>query len=1545
MKRFYFCLLALVLFTGQISAQDYKTETIGGKIVHCIKMGSSSHSYDASGNSVKMRFTAGQDYGYMKFVIKDGKAWVYSGTEELNTENMNAPAGNSHFAITNLNYKGKIYIPSYISTTGSTKYPVVGIQSFAFHQLAIKDSIILECKHLENIGSDAFSVLAKDDSYEYVVINTDKNLTIYPRAFKNLLFIKNQYEPGIDRQTCLDKKYIKYNRDCLKDVSITSKGDITIEQEAFIYCESLEKAKIISNGYVDIGSGAFACSFVEEIIDATKKPVVCHPLDRMWKRTTDLDSIRIEGKVKNIGDLAFCGHVNIKRVAIEDPRTTAESGTNIKIGRQAFFNMFHGRCDSITDVNEKEKWGIRIDGPIESIDKQAFGQTHYSDGEGDLAPDIPGYGAFYPDDITPNPASIPFEDCLNKVDITNTGNAAMTIDARAFSDRFVKTDYNSYPGSFKISGKISKIESRAACINNYTYKESNRRSRLRTIEINNSNDTMNIGDFAFLYHMTSDAPADAGSITIHNVKEIGDSAFCQNEKAMTINITNNHSNGEDLRIKTGAFQRNFQHAAYNGTLTINGKLNSIGREAFANGYGLKTVEVENNSGSTPMTIAYKAFYESMGYDEANPTQPHFTDGSLTLTGPLKSIDTQAFSKMTGLKTFDLTSDSRFSIKDRAFENDITLSEMKYKYNSESETKHETLPDSVTKVGQLAFANTGFEKITIPELKLTWAEGGIELVTKKTVKVTDDNGVKDYPESDKTHDVYNINNLLESEVFYGCTKLDSVFIDNTATGQATFDGCSQLSYVKFGPNVKYIESGVFANTPKLLYLEIPENVEAIGAAIHASSKVTVTGNYRIRFLAKQPPLAHINAFATRGSSSSNFSRWEAYVVVPWGCVSSYLFCSDDLGFQNVEDDLIACEYDLKKYWGTLGMQEHTNIKEYKGEFTKKADGSYSHSEPKLISLDKTTVRGDFTDVYDFRRVGIGADDGVSTIAKSVGNDEGRETMRDEMIQNIEKKIKTIKHTQTGLTAHVFGINAWDGKWYDEDLGCARLGWIFQFYKDIDSDEPVDQWNSTIDDYFLDCNITRNDFKEKCETLWDELKLSLDRQMHGMELNDFLDYVNLPSIIYGSDNFTYTTSHKGIRNFIEVFYGAPTLKLLELLQKDEYYEFFVVKFLSNLFYDDYYYYYSAYGNVIPNATIDEMDANCNLLNCTADDKAPIQNLYNLYSEYTQAVQTAINDYYSAFDDHIDWETDRDYFKYLHEPIQIYVADTYYKSTDKVGVDKLTKGPIIPNVTTDPTNPDYRSWNFGYLMKAKPNVYYLFHYVGEPKSADENMKRELRDYSVETYKNLKDSAVSVFKKAKTHCPVTWWDNENVVLDGNDPGGIYYYDVYPNLLVAACNASDIKSGHYLYGLSPETDVIDFIFNYKLYKKEDNISTQCRFYLLSDGRFKRFRKWTQLSEGKCFLALPTQTMWGYPDDPHVDNPSSGSNDAQSAFFIYNNDYHFIGDFNPITTDIDTIGYKDEEDGKNIRNGYWYNLDGTRLATPPTKKGIYIHNGKKIVVN
>ena len=31
-------------------------------------------------------------------------------------------------------------------------------------------------------------------------------------------------------------------------------------------------------------------------------------------------------------------------------------------------------------------------------------------------------------------------------------------------------------------------------------------------------------------------------------------------------------------------------------------------------------------------------------------------------------------------------------------------------------------------------------------------------------------------------------------------------------------------------------------------------------------------------------------------------------------------------------------------------------------------------------------------------------------------------------------------------------------------------------------------------------------------------------------------------------------------------------------------------------------------------------------------------------------------------------------------------------------------------------------------------------------------------------------------------------------------------------------------------------------------------------------------------------------------------------------------------------------------NGYWYALDGRRLTSKPTRKGVYLHNGKKIVI-
>ena len=48
--------------------------------------------------------------------------------------------------------------------------------------------------------------------------------------------------------------------------------------------------------------------------------------------------------------------------------------------------------------------------------------------------------------------------------------------------------------------------------------------------------------------------------------------------------------------------------------------------------------------------------------------------------------------------------------------------------------------------------------------------------------------------------------------------------------------------------------------------------------------------------------------------------------------------------------------------------------------------------------------------------------------------------------------------------------------------------------------------------------------------------------------------------------------------------------------------------------------------------------------------------------------------------------------------------------------------------------------------------------------------------------------------------------------------------------------------------------------------------------------------------------------------------------------------------DDGTTGIQQIENGANIEKTGWYTLDGRRIDTPPTRKGIYIMNGKKVII-
>lgn len=1514
MKKIYLCLLAIVLFTGQVFAQSnyYSANDQNGRTVHYIKAGSSSNSYDKNQNPVTMS----GNYGYMKFVIEGSNAWVYSYTGHGASGTFNIREDNSHWAITDPSYTGNIYIPSYISIGTSTKYPVVGIEHYAFHQLPLRGTITLDCSKLETIGVDAFSVKAKANSYTNVTIRTTQNLTIKENAFKNIFFDQTELLNSVlqtdTRQTYLGNKILD-NRTCLQEVVIENTGNpgnITIEENAFAYCESLQKAEITStNGNINIGNGAFACqNIVEKILvqrfGSGYSTSFTQPLTKMWTtRNTSDDYIKISGNsVSNIGNFAFAGHINIKRVEITATATTP----SLTIGQQAFQNLFHGHG------NGKDNWGVFIDAPISTISSFAFRHFYYSGGNGQAAGDTPPYA---------------FEDCLNKVVITNTGSTALTINNQAFSDRFVQTANNTHPGEFILKGKIEKIQDYSARINDYTFNTSDKKSRLRKIEIDNSNSNaeMTIGVRAFENHMTSESPNTNGEIILNNVSKIDNYAFYKNEKAMSINITHNNSTYTQS-IRNNAFEYNFRDTnANDGTLTITGKVDTISNYAFANGPGLKTVTMSNSS--TPgLTIGQYAFYRSMGTvlngNVMDETTELFKTGSVTLTGNLKAIGANAFNEMAGMKTFDLTSDTRFSIGPSAFENNFNFDDLKY--TAGGTTKTDTLPDRVSWVGNRAFANTGFTQMTIPQLTLKYSDKASQGTGFKQASV---NGVS-VPASLDDHDVYNRNDLLSSQVFTECKKLTSVTIDNSATGQATFADCPLLETVNFGPNVKYIESGVFHRTPKLSFLTIPENVEVIGAAIKSNANDNLS--YRIEFLAKQPPLAHINAFATRGESESEIAASgeggrQAFVVVPWGSVSSYLFCSANRGFQNVTGDNISCAYKLNanRTWGSLGMQAHT-IREYTGTF--EGEG---YMAPKLTVLDTTADSRSFTDVYDYRRVGITPEGSVATNGKSPAS--GDDAERKAVLDAIKANVDTLKNMTNG----VFGSALTNAQWKQRG-SYSKLMLIFKSYK-----HPTATSNGIQGDTAT--------YKQKCRELWNDLKPELGSPYQEMSLDYFVDNFIKPNQIgpFASTQAIYNLSSTEKDVYSNLFYGAPTAKLLRLLLTDKYYNYFISGFIKN--HDIW---KSNNGNPggylisIPSRL--DWNNRCDLRTCTEDDSTALVNLKNDYVTFVRDLNQQINQYYADYPIHIDWETDREFFTKVHEPFYVYTADTYYKQTGKVGIDLLTAGPIVPNSLTG------QPWNNGYLVKGTAGqTYYLFHYIGEGsdgKAKSLGTKLGSGYYTYANYETLKNTtAHTKFKAGKTHCPTPWW----TVSAANESDGLYQYNVYPNLLIAACDSSDIVSGHYLYGMVPGVTTgdqsVNFPMDYTLYDQDGGTGiTKCRLYLLSNGAFARFRNWTQLSEGKSFLALPTQTMAGYDEGkPYVGATAAGSNDAKPEFFIHNNDFRFLVDLPEIIpTEIETIGYEDEEDGEDIRivKGYWYTLDGSRLATPPTKKGIYIHNGKKIVV-
>lgn len=658
-------------------------------------------------------------------------------------------------------------------------------------------------------------------------------------------------------------------------------------------------------------------------------------------------NISITGKLKTIGEEAFLRNVGCKQLVIDNTSTDTGLTIETKAFRWSFRNDVHGTAEikgnlllidshafsaNSFEDNKNNLMTVTINNNVGSnhltINRSAFNRNFNRETGDPGKLTISGKLEYIGDYITH------LGKHLMSIEINNTStNRDLVIDSVSMLECFGRSNVN---GTVKITGRLTTIGKQAFSKNTY----------MNNVTIDNTaGGLLKIGEQAFQDGFRYNA---SGTLTIKgNMSNVGYRAFYGGTNLMTATMENGTWN---LTIEKEAFYNTFSRESATGKLTMTGSLTKIGHSAFRNTKALKTVSI-TNTGSTQAVIDTMAFYAGIGCKaQTSAREKLFSDGTFTFSGPLKEIGHRAFYDTFGLKTFNLTNDKDMIIKGESFRYAVSLSELNHTYKDTKYTR--TVPLTARYIGNNAFEYTAFTEMTIPDLDIRPSYNP-NITTSNPMKQATI-GFSKVPYSSSSNDTYNVNGCFGDYIFQNCRNLKKVTINSTTTGgRAAFKDCTALADVTLGTKVKMIEQYAFEGCTSLNELFVPSSVQVIADGIMYKG----ASPHRITFESAQPPHATKSAF--NGNNPN--------IVVPKGCVSAYMFSGDDLGFQNVKNDNISCEYTMSSSgWGTLGMISHST-KEYKATL----------ESGRLQTLTMTDTRGTFTDVYDIRRIGTEDSKGLAT----------------------------------------------------------------------------------------------------------------------------------------------------------------------------------------------------------------------------------------------------------------------------------------------------------------------------------------------------------------------------------------------------------------------------------------------------------------------------------------------------------------------------------------------------------------------------------------
>jgi hypothetical protein len=251
-----------------------------------------------------------------------------------------------------------------------------------------------------------------------------------------------------------------------------------------------------------------------------------------------------------------------------------------------------------------------------------------------------------------------------------------------------------------------------------------------------------------------------------------------------------------------------------------------GVSAFTPGKVLKSVIIEGNDG---ITFADKLFTKqtaltsvTLGEGIKATSYQMFTGCSslenVVLPESLTKIERVTFAQ-SGLKSI-IIPDNVTEIGDQAFDKCVSLNSVVLGKDSRLEI-----------MGKSVFRNTSIESFEVPstvkKMGDTVFSGCTQLTTLTLPKSLTDVGNTPFTGCTKLQSVTVLMKNIPNSAFSNCTGLQSVTIDSESVGTSAFSGCTNLISVTFSSNLTDLGANVFKGCTKLVEISLPDTLETIG----------------------------------------------------------------------------------------------------------------------------------------------------------------------------------------------------------------------------------------------------------------------------------------------------------------------------------------------------------------------------------------------------------------------------------------------------------------------------------------------------------------------------------------------------------------------------------------------------------------------------------------------------------------------------------------------------------------------------------------------